>query len=130
VLEIFDKMRHKDLYFSPSRKITRVLLWESQGAHSGTRSNDTVRCFELDSSPSITIQDNIRVFPLHFLGISLIVNPNLRIDTVVRGEEQCNPSKKPEISTMGRTCAKILDEHLIHSKLPKLLKTSRSQSFL
>jgi hypothetical protein len=42
MLEIFDKMRHKDLQFSFGRKITRVVLWESQGGHSGTQQNDNV----------------------------------------------------------------------------------------
>jgi hypothetical protein len=84
VFEIFDEMRHMELRFRFGRKITRVLLWESQRAHSEIQSTDNVEFYEIRSS---------RMFPIYFLGISLIVNSNHMIGPVIRAEKHCEPSK-------------------------------------
>jgi hypothetical protein len=107
MLERLIQMRHKDLDFGFGRKITRVLLWESQGAHFGTESNDNVKFYEVYSSRLLTIQDTVLFFPLYFLVIPFSVNSNQVIGTVVSANEQGEPSKTPQMSTIGRTEEKI-----------------------
>jgi hypothetical protein len=77
-----------------------VLLWESQSAQSEIQSNDDVEFYEIHSS---------RMFALDFLGISLIVNSNHMIRSVVWGEEQCEPSKTLYTSLIRWIWAKIWD---------------------
>jgi hypothetical protein len=83
MLEIFDKMRHKDLQFSFGRKITRVVLWESQGGHSGTHQNNNVEFYEIYSSSSLTIQITQSALsfgpdpdPFHRTELSSLINKN------------------------------------------------------